>query len=170
MTKQNTVSEMVFIPLDREQAIEISRGNQLSSSLPAIQGNNLLARSFDLAPDSEEVDLAALQVASVWALLLGGARLVLTARVPSQEISEDSYESANGGVRLERLDPSWIEAFFCGQTPQLDEKSITDASAHTIDDLWDMPSVQQLLSDDPLLWHDITELAEWLATSSDGEH
>jgi len=169
--------QIVFVPVDEAQVRRLSEQHQpLPGPLPVIVANHALCRTFEVAPASEEAELAALQVASVSALARTGRRLVLSAQVPAATIGEPAAgaDAANGAATLSRLEPNQVEAFFTD-----DDRVETTAAARAaaglgIDEAWGAAAVQELLGE-PLLWHDVSELAGWVsqrasATDAPGAH
>ena len=122
-------------------------------------GQLVFAANQDLADQfgvelGEDTETAALQMADVSGLVLGHAeRLVLVAEVPEP----------NGSPELPIGN---CLAFFTGELAT----AIDDAKGLCVDEAWDLPSVQKLLADQPLEWHDISELEAWLASQSDNHN
>jgi hypothetical protein len=152
--------QIVFVPLSAAQKEEVVSNGLLKASLLAFSANGALAETFDLAPNSEEVEYAALQVASVAALSAFGARLVVAAELPSSEIiAVDEAEEANGGVTIAKLELAAVTAFFTDSAaPELIEASAAAAKDLSVDEAWEAEPVQRLLSEADLLWHDVSEL------------
>ncbi|MCL2782791.1 MAG: hypothetical protein FWD80_02290 [Propionibacteriaceae bacterium] len=119
-----------------------------------------LAQAFGVEL-GEEAELAALQMADVAGLAAGNIeRLVIVAEVPSSRVVADSQdEAADGAVLVSRLMRDECRAFFTGEC---DAAVAQAAEGLGIDAAWELPAVQKLLSDQPLGWHDISELDAWL--------
>ncbi|RLP11707.1 hypothetical protein [Propionibacterium australiense] len=157
--------QIVLVPVDEAQARRLGVEHQvLSGPLAVFVANQALCRTFELLPGGEEAELAALQVASVSALARTGRRLVLAAQLPVAMIGEaiDEAEVANGAASLARLAPDRVQAFFADDDRVDATVAAQSASGLGVDEAWGLTAVQELLAE-PLLWHDISELADWLS-------
>lgn len=161
---------VVLVPVSAAQARRLGVQRQpLTGPLPVVTANAALCRTFGVEPGSEESDLAALQVASVRALSATGRRLVLAAQLPGSLLGgpAEQAEAANGAATVEQLEPGQVEAFFTDDDRVDVAAAARDAAGLGVDDAWERPAVQELLGE-PLLWHGVGELAEWLDQHADG--
>jgi len=136
------------------------------TDLLAFAANQDLADLFGVEL-GEDTETAALQMADVSGLAFGYAeRAVLVAEVPASNCCPAWRGNPPGAVLTSLLPIGDCLAFFTGDTAAT---AIEDAKGLYADDAWDLPSVQKLLADQPLEWHDISELEPWLASQS-GNH
>lgn len=158
----NADMQLVFVPLRRQEAIELLTRRQLPGPISAVSVNEALSDSFDAPLGSEEAELAALQIAAVWSLIRGDRRLVGVARFAPTQL-EAGPETHNGGVVLPALQLNQLQAFFSGAQPADEGELAKRLSGLDIDAAWETQGVQQLAEDWPMLWHDSTELAQYVA-------
>lgn len=155
---------VVLVPVDEDQVRRLGEHHQpLPGPLTVVVANRALCRTFEVDPGSEEAELAALQVASVMALARTGRRFVLSARLPAAMISEPTggADAANGAALIDRLEPTRVEAFFTDDDRVEAAAAARAAAGLGIDEAWELAAVQELLGE-PLLWHDVSELADWV--------
>ncbi len=156
-TSRTDRAPLVFVPLRTDEAASLVTTGTLGGPVSAIAITPGLCETFGVEPDSEDAELAALQVAAVWSLLRGDRRLVMVARVDAHG-DADPGEEPNGAVLLPGLPLSAVTAFFTGPHPA-DEADVARKLAHSdIDGAWQNTDVQALAADAPLLWHDVSEL------------
>lgn len=105
---------------------------------------------------SEDAEYAALVLASVAGLTAHGVRIVVVAEV-DPSLLRKGEDPGNGQVEILDLPAASITAWFEDE-PGTD---VTDAAAisHdlTIDQVWEMNEVQDLLNNHDLLWNDVVE-------------
>lgn len=146
----------MFIPVAPEELDAIRGARELTNrrahaAIPALRE----ALEYDEG-DDEDLEHAAMVIASVAALAEHGARTVLVAEVPAQLVSEGE-DPGNGQVLVERVPQTAITCWFA----DADGVDIADAAAAAhgldIDTAWDFPQVQELLAEHDLLWNDVQE-------------
>ncbi|WP_316668524.1 DUF6912 family protein [uncultured Propionibacterium sp.] len=162
--RRREARRIVLVPVDESRARRLAvRHQPLPGPVPVFVADQALCRTFGVEPDSEEAELATLQVASVSALSLTGRRLVLSAQLPASLLGRpvDDAETANGAASLGQLAPRQVEAFFADDDRVDAGPAAAAAAGLGIDEAWGRAAVQDLLGE-PLLWHDISELADWI--------
>lgn len=146
---------LVFIPADAGGARKL-----VSDGGSDVQGFAVtpeLRSILDLGRGGEEkAERAAMVIGSVWGLARFGRRLVLVAQVPDSQLG-DNYEVDNGGVTIARLEPSRITAWFADEDDRVSAAAAGQIAGMIIDDAWNDVSVQSLLAEHEMSWHDITE-------------
>ncbi|HOB03734.1 MAG TPA: hypothetical protein PKM36_00505 [Propionibacteriaceae bacterium] len=146
------MSGVLLVPLTREEWAMLREGRTLSSH-DAYAPTAALGETFDLE-ELEEVERAALLVASVASLLASGERLVA-----SVEAAFDvDHESHLGKAHVAGLTMADVGAYFIDGPEAAD--AVAAAVAATpgldLDTAWETAEVQALLEHD-LLWHGPTE-------------
>lgn len=166
-TSGSTTSQLLFVPLRVQEAQTLASSRQLDGARPAVTANDQLCETFDLAPDSEEAELAALQVAALWSLIHGDRRLVGVFRVEETSTlpaaGADANEAGNGMVSVPELNLSQMQAFFAGADDGSEAELAAQLSDKDIDGAWGRADVQELAGQQPLLWHDASELGDYLS-------
>ncbi|WP_027587075.1 DUF6912 family protein [Acidipropionibacterium thoenii] len=146
---------LVFLPTDARGARRLRAEG--GSGLQAFTVTPQLRSVLDLsAGDEEQAERAAMVIGSVWGLARFGRRLVLVAEVPASVVGAND-EVDNGGVTLARLEPSWITAWFADDDDEVAAEAAGAVAGMVIDDAWNDVTVQSLLAQHELSWHDITE-------------
>ncbi len=103
-------------------------------------------------PDKvEEAEYAVLVRASVWGLARYGERLVVVAEVPDDRVfpaDDDDVELDNGAVRLGALPAGRSSSWFGDEARRRATSSAAAraASGSGIDEAWDKPEVQALIT------------------------
>ncbi|MDO4412085.1 hypothetical protein [Cutibacterium sp.] len=159
-----STSTIVFIPTSAKRAHELvtAPGKQVT----AFTVNKELRSILDVT-DPEETEHAAMVIGSVWGLAHTGRRLVLVAHVPAEQIT-DHEEVDNGGVTLTRLEPSNVTAWFADDDDADSRVAAAAVKGMTIDDAWNDVTVQTLIGEHELSWHDITEELPAVGTDPEG--
>ncbi len=153
---------VVLVPVTPPQARRLRSDGRLVGPLQGFTADAQLCATFDLESGSEEAEFAAFQVASVAALLSGDSRLVLAAR-PRTTRPSGCSDGANGAVELGELGLRDIDAYFSDDDCRDAVGEISRLVAGMgLDEAWELPSVQALLADHPLSWHDVSELSDHL--------
>ncbi|AXE38627.1 DUF6912 family protein [Acidipropionibacterium virtanenii] len=146
---------LVFIPADASGARKLVEDG--GSDVQGFAVTPELRSILDLgAGGEEEAERAAMVIGSIWGLARFGRRLVLVAHLPEAELGEN-YEVDNGGVSIARLQPSRITAWFADEDDRVSEPAAGQIAGMVIDDAWNDVSVQSLLAEHEMSWHDITE-------------
>jgi len=151
---------LVALPVSRDNLWALVYDAHLPhATIAGFAANAELAAIFGVEV-GEESEMAALQMADVAGLIAGRTeRLVLVAEVPPSRIVAPADGDVSGAVVVSNLAAADCRAFFAGEC---DEVTAQAAKGLDVDDAWDLPSVQKLLADQPLEWHDISELETWL--------
>jgi len=153
------VNVLVAVPVSRDDLSALVYDARLRHAVPGFAANADLAATFGVEP-GEEAEMAALQMADVAGLVAGRAeRLVVVADIPESRLLVSPDDAANGAVVVSNAAAGDCRAFFTGEC---DDETLRAAKDLDIDDAWDLLSVQKLLADQPLEWHDISELHVWL--------
>lgn len=150
------MKRLVFIPIAASE-LGVLEGN------PAVQNRTAYTVTPELLDelgydqtDSEDAEYAALVLASVAGLAEHGERVVVVAEV-DEALVQPADDAANGQITLTHCPPSAMTAWFADEPGT----EISDAAAATkgltIDDVWDLPQVQELLNNHDLLWNDVVE-------------
>lgn len=147
-------TRIVFIPTNAAGARRTITGP--STQVRAFTVTPQLRSVLEGGDDDEEVERAAMVIASVWGLAHLGRRLVLVAHVGADTMSP-SDEVANGGVVLARLDPRQVTAWFADEDDSVTRSAAEKVAGMVVDDAWNDVSVQSLLLEHEMSWHDITE-------------
>lgn len=149
---------LVCVPVDAGEAGRIAEGHTLPGPVQAFTANDALLDAFGLQPsDDEQAEYAVLLLAGLYGLIRYGARLVLTALVDPQTLTEGE-EADNGGVALSELAAGSVEAWFSDEDDVLLPELREAVSGLSLDDAWDTPEITALHADHDLAWHSITEL------------
>lgn len=113
-----------------------------------------LLDELEYTPDMvEDAEYAALVLASIAGLIEFGERVVIVAEV-DPALVEPGEDSANGECLLTRCPHGSMTAWFV-DAPGVEVPKLSPGSS--IDEAWDHPEVQALLSDHDLLWNDVAE-------------
>lgn len=159
----NKERSVVFLPVTAGQAARLLGETVLAGPLRGFTATEQLCATFGLPSAGEEADFAAFQVASVAALLTGEAPLVLVAAPTRLEVGDED-ERGNGAVEVDGLTLSAVGAFFTEGRAGESRSARRAAVGKGVDGAWDLPQVQTLLAEQPLVWHDVSELADHLQT------
>lgn len=150
----NDSTRIVFVPTDAAGARALvsapARDVQAFGVTPGLRA------VLDVDGDEEETERAAMVIGSVWGLTHYGRRLVLVAHVPDSALAPND-ETDNGGVTLRHLDPGQITAWFSDDEVSDAAEAAEATRDMVIDDAWNDVTVQTLLVEHELSWHDITE-------------
>ena len=151
---------LVAVPVSRDDLWAMVCGTGFPhTAVEGFAANNELAATFGVEL-GEEIEMAALQMADVAGLVAGRTeRLVLVVEVAASRIVASPDDMANGAVEVSNLAAADCRAFFTGRVDGAISKAVAGLD---IDDAWELPSVQKLLADQPLEWHDISELDAWI--------
>ncbi len=143
---------IVLVPLARDEWAALRSGATLTD-VGAHAPTPALGATFDL-DDPEELERAALLVASVAALLRTGERLV--ASVDAPYVADPAGRL--GEARVPALRLADVSAYFVDdpQTAPVVVAAAAAAAGLDVDTAWDVPEVQGLLAHD-LLWHGASE-------------
>lgn len=155
-------SQLVFVPLRSTDASDVVHAGELEGPVPAVMVTPELCETFDVVPDTEEAELAALQVAAVWSLIRGDRRLVGVFSV-EEPVSPYPQEQGNGAVQLATVRRAQMQAFFSGEDAGSEAALAARLSDLDIDEAWALPEVSQLAGQIPLQWHDASELSAYLS-------
>lgn len=137
------------------------------SDLFGFAADEALAELFDVEL-GEDAETAAVQMADVSGLTFGYAeRRVLVAQAPKLAYCPAATGNSPGAVRVSPLLIENCLAFFTGPS---DAAAIEAAKGLYTDEAWELPVVQKLLAEQPLEWHDISELDAWLEASQGANH
>jgi len=159
---------LVMVPLKRDQLRALRDGGGLPGPLPGVTPSAALAETFDLplGKDTEDTEAAALQVADVYGLcaVYDGPqpgqslvwRCVVVASAPVADVTPVASDEANGRVQMDGLATLSVQSIFEGWC---DDAVATAAKGLDIDSAWSLPSVQTMLAEAPLAWHDRSELS-----------
>lgn len=161
---QLSTSTIVFIPTSAERAHQLvaAPGKQVTAFTVTEELQSILD-----VTDPEETEHAAMVIGSVWGLTHTGRRLVLVAHVPSEQIT-DHEEVDNGGVTLTHLEPSQITAWFADDDDAHSREAAEAVKGMTIDDAWNDVTIQTLIGEHELSWHDVTEELPAVSTDPEG--
>lgn len=146
------MSGVLLVPLTREEWEQLRAGHTLSSH-DAYAPTAALGRTFDLT-ELEEVERAALLVASVASLLRSGERLVATVEAAFDALPDSHL----GQAHISGLTMSDVSAYFVDGPEAADAVAAAAKAVHglDLDAAWERPEVQALLEHD-LLWHGADE-------------
>ncbi len=146
------MSGVLLVPLNRDEWATLQAGHTLSSHV-AFAPTAALGQTFELE-DLEEVERAALLVASVASLLTSGERLVASVEA-AFDVVADSHV---GEAKVAGLTMGDVSAYFIDApeaAPAL-AAAVKASVGLDLDAAWELPEVQALLEHD-LLWHGATE-------------
>lgn len=146
------MSGLLLVPLTRDEWADLRAGHTLASH-DAYAPTAALGRTFELV-ELEEVERAALLVASVASLLRSGERLVAAVEAAFDTVPDSHL----GQAHIAGLTMSDISAYFA-DGPGAAEAVTAAAEAsegHDLDSAWELPQVKALLEHD-LLWHGARE-------------
>lgn len=156
---------LVMIPVTASQLVALGRGVPLSGPLPAVAANAEVAETFGVEP-GEDTEAAALQLADVCGLTGAygtpdehspvATRQVVVANLAESQAVPVPSETANGVVALAGLGRDEVTAVFTGSC---DVSVLVAAAGLDLDAAWQLPSVQAMLAQRPLSWHDRSELS-----------
>lgn len=154
MSPHNDQTRIVFIPTNASGARRLMTGP--TTEVRAFAVTPQLRAVLEGGDEDEEVERAAMVIASVWGLAHLGRRLVLVAHVPASTMTP-SDEVDNGGVVLSKLDPRQVTAWFADEDDSVSRQAAEHVAGMVVDDAWNDVSVQSLLLEHEMSWHDITE-------------
>lgn len=150
--------QMVFVPVAQGELEQLISGQDLDGERVGFSATQSLRQALEYSLDQEEeLERAALVLASIWGLAKFGARLVAVAMTDS--IGEASQDDHNGAVTIKCLPVKYFTAWF-GDEAAADSAVMAAkqaAAGKTLDDAWEEDAVQQLMSEYDLLWHGNTE-------------
>ena len=108
------MTSLVFVPVDRDEAVALRAGGDLGVRTGCAPTADLAA-GLGPAPDSEEVEFAALNYAGVLALSAGSdpLRLVLAADVANRQVTDGGSEL--GEVTVADLRWTQVQAVFADE-------------------------------------------------------
>ena len=156
--------QLIFLPVSRDDAATLARGAEFDPPRAAFAVTDALLAALGYEPaNDEEAEYAALVLASVWSLARFGERLVVVAEVPADRVlaaGEDDVELENGAVVVNGLPPGSVIAWFSdGPEAGADvAEAVRVASGSGIDEAWDRPEVQAVITGHEMLWHAADEL------------
>ena len=156
---------MVMIPVTIDNLSALANDGRLGGVLQGVAADDALAYEFEVAP-GEETEAAALQLADVLGLTLGPATVssgITRRQVLVCEVQAAYLTRVTGSI-VEAQAPltmAQVLSFFTGECGA----AVADAArGRAVDEAWDLPAVRAMLAEQPLEWHDVTELAHWLAS------
>ncbi len=158
------MSTIVFIPTNAQRAHQLVAAPR--ERVTAFTVTEELQSILDVT-DPEETEHAAMVIGSVWGLTHTGRRLVLVAHVRPEQITGHE-EVDNGGVTLTGLEPSQITAWFADDDDAYSRAAAAAVNGMTIDDAWNDVTIQTLIGEHELSWHDVTEELPAVSTDPDG--
>ena len=161
-TAAQTDAMPVFVPVSIEDLSVLAAEGRLGGDHEAVTVTQELGETFSVELDSEEAQLAALQIAAVVAMARGTRRVGLVG-APNREQLAPGGDTANGMVTVHGLVLRQITAFFDSAPSPLEEQLTKALVGADIDTAWEHGGVQELASDSPLQWHDISELSAYVA-------
>lgn len=145
--------KLVFIP------VATSELEMLTGTVPVEQRRaytvtqDLLDELGYTSDMSEDAEYAAMVLASVAGLIEFGERVVIVADV-DPSLVEPGEDSANGECMLTRCPSEAMTAWFA-DAPGVEMPTVPAGAS--IDDAWELPEVQALLTEHDLLWNDVVE-------------
>lgn len=157
--------QLTFLPVSRAEAASLASGAAVPGPRPAFAATDALFITQGLAPhDEEEGEYAAMVLASVWGLAHYGERVVLVAELPPGLVAEpdpDDVEADNGGVSVDSVPADAVVSWFDDEPEAADAVRAAAEAARglSVDEAWDLPPVQALVTGHDLLWHAAGELA-----------
>jgi len=151
---------MVMAPATVDDLKCLADGGRLDGQVLGVAADDALADEFGVEP-GEEAEAAALQLADVLGLTLGKAladggvvhRQVLVIDVPIASLAPRS----GSVVAVQRpIQAADVVSIFVG-----DCDAVTAAGARglDVDEAWERNDVRAVLAEQPLQWHDVSELA-----------
>ena len=151
---------MVMVPVTIDDLRSLGNDGRLDGALRGVAADDDLADEFGVEP-GEEAEAAALQLADVLGLTLGKAvaaggvvrRQVLVADVPSAHTKQMSGSVA---AVESPIGVAQVVSFFTGEC---DAAVADEARGLDVDEAWELPAVRAMLAEQPLQWHDISELS-----------
>jgi len=155
---------MVMVPVTVDELGALARDGRLGATLAGVAADDAVANEFGVEP-GEEAEAAALQLADVLGLTLGKAvpvsgvvrRQMLVVDVPVARLMSGQGMTVDVQAPVQAAD---VVSFFSGECDIV----IADAARGlAVDEAWELPGVQAMLARQPLAWHDVSELASWLA-------
>lgn len=148
--------QLVFIPVARTELGALQGHPQLRERIAYMVTDELLDELGYGPSDAEDAEYAALVLASVAALSRYGERLVLVAEV-DQGVIRAGADAINGEIILSEVPALALTAWFCDEPGTLVTPAAAAAQGLSIDDAWQLPEVQELLTNYDLLWNDRVE-------------
>ena len=147
------MKQLVFIPVSPNELSVLSGSPELTDRKAYTVTPDLLDELDYTADMTEDAEYAAMVLASIAGLADHGTRLVVVAEVDSQLV-QPGEDSGNGECLLVRCPATAITSWFC-DAPDVEVPEIRKGAS--IDEAWDLPEVQELLSEHDLLWNDVEE-------------
>lgn len=152
---------MVYVPLDRRQALRLREAGALAGPLPGHAATPALLAAHDLGPDADDADYTALAYAGVSGLLTGKdpLRLVVAAEIdPAPDA--DHPDDAFGRITIDRLDWSRVSSLFADETASAERiaRARALAAGLSLVEAVDAEQVEVLLDECDLLWFAPEEL------------
>lgn len=156
--------QLIFLPVSRADAASLVQGVAFDPPRRAFAATGALLAALGYQPNKdEEAEYAALVLASVWSLARFGERLVVVAEVPEDRVlaaADDDVELDNGAVLVNGLPLGSVIAWFAdGPEAGADvAEAVRVSSGLGIDEAWDRPEVQAVVTGHEMLWHAADEL------------
>lgn len=140
---------VAFVPVSEEVLADLP-STPLVGPTPAFAVTTGLCDTFSLTPaDDEEAERTALLLAGLSAVMAHGRRLVLVVDARADDLGGGLGECTLGGVSWKDVSAIFADAPEAGS-------AVAEASAAAagldLDEAWDVPAVQILLSEHDLLW------------------
>lgn len=140
---------VAFVPVSVEVLADLP-STPLVGPTPAFAVTTGLCDTFSLTPaDDEEAERTALLLAGLSSVMAHGRRLVLVVDARASDLGGGLGECTLNGVNWKDVSAIFADA------PEADS-AVTEASSAAagldLDDAWDVPTVQTLLSEHDLLW------------------
>lgn len=145
------------MPVSRAQLDELSDSGSLNGAVQAFVANGPLKDTFGIGyykESQEEAELAALQVAGVWALAKYGERLIAVIDASKAKLSEGS-EAENGGVTVSNISAKAVVSWF-SDDQEAPRSLLEEMAGLELDDAWQ--AAQEFMSSHDLAWHTLSEI------------
>jgi hypothetical protein len=147
------MTDLVFLPLSTGQLHSWATGGRLPTTLTGYAVTPAMTEAFGVT-DPEDAEYTALSVASVAGLLAHGERVVAVLGCRYQP-SDDEF----GAVEVVEPAYAQVTALFGEDTnPAQAAAAAISVQGLTLDQAWESPAVQALLTERDLLWYGP---AEW---------
>ena len=151
---------MLMVPVTVDELARLASDGRLDGQLCGVAADDALADEFGVEP-GEEAEAAALQLADVLGLTMGKAladsgvahRRVLVVDVPADHLTTGEGSVVGIQTPIQAAD---AVSFFVGQC---DATTAEAARGLDVDEAWELPAVRAMLAEQPLQWHDVSELA-----------
>jgi len=151
---------MVMVPVTVDELKCLAIDGRLDGQLHGVAADDALADEFGVEP-GEEAEAAALQLADVLGLTLGKVvaaggtvrRQVLVVEIPAAHLAPGDGSVVAVRTPMVAAD---IVSIFLGEC---DAATTERARGLDVDEAWELPTVRAMLADQPLQWHDVSELA-----------